>query len=350
MTAETGARELLDELPVLAWTIGLDRRVDWLNRRWLAYTGRTMADELGNGWTDHVHPEDLERCARTYAHAFDARTHFTVEYRLRRHDGEWRWMLATGAPRYGTDGLFSGYCGTLTDVDLHRRAEAALREADRRKDDYLDALAHELRNPLAPLLTSLELLRRNAAPEGAAVELLDTMERQIAQLRQRADELVELSRTVRGRPPAGHATSAANSAAATGIAAAQATAELAPPAATPRVLVVDDNRDAAETVRMGLDVLGVETEIAFDGESALALLAQFRPTLVILDIGMPGMDGHELARRIRADPGNSQVKLVALSGWGQEEIRRRSREAGIDLHLVKPLGFEELQRVIGISP
>ncbi|EDO29331.1 predicted protein, partial [Nematostella vectensis] len=104
-----------------------------------------------------------------------------------------------------------------------------------------------------------------------------------------------------------------------------------------RILVVDDNIDAADTLAMLLRLLGAEVEIARDGPGALAMHAAFRPEVVLLDIGLPGMDGLEVARRIRAEHGRDQVVLIALTGWGQEEDLRRSREAGMDHHLVKPV-------------
>jgi CheY-like chemotaxis protein len=97
---------------------------------------------------------------------------------------------------------------------------------------------------------------------------------------------------------------------------------------------------------MLLDGLGAEVRVATDGAAALDELESYRPSIMLLDIGMPGMDGLEVARRVRQRPGSSGITLVALSGWGQEEDRRRSREAGIDYHMVKPLDLEELTRLL----
>jgi two-component system CheB/CheR fusion protein len=113
-----------------------------------------------------------------------------------------------------------------------------------------------------------------------------------------------------------------------------------------RVLVVDDNRDAAESSSLLLEVLGAETHVANDGREALVALETFPADLVLLDLGMPGMDGFEVARRIRSDPAHRDLKLVAVTGWGQEEDRLRSREAGFDDHLVKPTGVEALRAVM----
>lgn len=113
-----------------------------------------------------------------------------------------------------------------------------------------------------------------------------------------------------------------------------------------RVLVVDDNRDAAESMRMLLQVLGHETRAAFDGRDAVAIATEYRPEVVLLDLGMPGMDGYELARALRGLPGFEHVTLVALTGFGSEEHRLRTIEAGIDRHLVKPVEIAALQHAL----
>ncbi|HSJ98821.1 MAG TPA: ATP-binding protein [Myxococcota bacterium] len=113
-----------------------------------------------------------------------------------------------------------------------------------------------------------------------------------------------------------------------------------------RVLVVDDNQDAGESLEMLLRVLGVESRVVHDGESALATLRAFRPEMVLLDLGMPGMDGYEVVRRIRERPEDGEPVVIALTGWGQPEDRRRTREAGFDHHLVKPVGLDVLQSLL----
>jgi CheY-like chemotaxis protein len=114
-----------------------------------------------------------------------------------------------------------------------------------------------------------------------------------------------------------------------------------------RILVVDDNRDAAESLRMMLELLGADVRVAYNGRDAIARFAECQPTAMLLDIGMPGMDGYEVAREIRARADGSTALIVALTGWGQEDDRRRSREAGFDHHLVKPADLETLERVLG---
>ena len=113
-----------------------------------------------------------------------------------------------------------------------------------------------------------------------------------------------------------------------------------------RVLVVDDNHDAADTLGMLLQALGAEVQVVHDGRSALDSMRTFRPAVVLLDLGMPGMSGLEVARRVREDPEFVGIRLVALTGWGQREDRRRTTEAGFDYHLVKPADVSALHAIL----
>lgn len=117
---------------------------------------------------------------------------------------------------------------------------------------------------------------------------------------------------------------------------------LAAPSVALTALVVDDNRDAADSLAEFLQAIGMATAVAYSGAQALDLLSGLRPDLAILDIGMPGMDGYELARRLRRHPAGRDALLVALTGWGQERDREATAQAGFDHHLVKPLDPEQL--------
>jgi CheY-like chemotaxis protein len=112
------------------------------------------------------------------------------------------------------------------------------------------------------------------------------------------------------------------------------------------VLVVDDNRDAAQSLGVLLRLIGVDSQVAFSGAEALAALPVYRPDVVLLDLGMPEMDGEEVARRIRAHPEFHGLRLVALTGWGQAADRERSRAAGFDYHLIKPADVAALTTVL----
>ena len=121
-------RLVADAAPVLIWMSATDKRCTYFNKPWLDFTGRSMEEEIGNGWAEGVHPEDSPRCSVTYAQSFDRREEFRIEFRLRRHDGEYRWILDIGVPRFNQDGSFSGYIGIGIDVHDRRLAEERLRE------------------------------------------------------------------------------------------------------------------------------------------------------------------------------------------------------------------------------
>jgi CheY-like chemotaxis protein len=113
-----------------------------------------------------------------------------------------------------------------------------------------------------------------------------------------------------------------------------------------QVLVVDDNRDIAEGLRLILTLLAAEVRVAYDGAEALRICEDWKPTHILMDIGMPGMDGYEAARRLRAKHPDSAFRLIAVTGWGQDEDRQRALEAGFDEHLVKPVGVRELKAAL----
>jgi len=114
-----------------------------------------------------------------------------------------------------------------------------------------------------------------------------------------------------------------------------------------KVLVVDDNHDAALSLAMLVEMLGHEVRVAYDGVEALQAAGEFHPELVLLDIGMPRMDGYETCRRLREQPWGSRIRVVAVTGWGQEHDRRRSQEAGFDQHLVKPVAPTVIADILG---
>jgi PAS domain S-box-containing protein len=130
--SEERFRLVANTAPVMIWMSGTDKRCDYFNKPWLDFTGRSLEAELGNGWTDGVHSEDFHECLKTYEEAFDRRQTFTMAYRLRRHDGEYRWLSDRGVPRFNQDGSFAGYIGSCVDITEQKLAEEALATVGRR--------------------------------------------------------------------------------------------------------------------------------------------------------------------------------------------------------------------------
>jgi len=444
---------------------------------------------------EFVSPEDRVRLPAAIEQALEARQDYALQFQFTHAaSGELRWMEARGKATYDANGRPQMLHGLGIDITEQKRAVEALREADRRKDDFLATLAHELRNPLAPISSGLHILRNAGHDAAATAQAREIMERQVAQMVRLVDDLLDVARITTGkvelRPEPIDLTGAINDAVETAMplitlggqplqvtppatptyvnadrtrlaqvfanllnnsakysergqaiqvsvareqdwavvrvrdagigihpemlprifdmfrqadrtggrsrgglgiglfivkrivemhggsveaispglgqgtefvvripALAEGEVNLPAPAvagaleppARRRVLVVDDNADAAESLAVLLSMSGHETRLAYDGETALAEAAAFRPEIVFLDIGMPTIDGHETARRIRAEPWGQAVVLVALTGWGQAEDRRRSNEAGFDHHLVKPADPAQVAKLIGAT-
>src|SRR3984893_4056833 len=132
---------LLDEFPCAVWRSDKDGKCDYVNRAWLDLRGRTMAQELGDGWTEGVHPDDLDFCLKTYLDALNARQAFEIEYRLRGHDGEYRWMTDCGRPFSDLEGNFGGYVGTCFDITERKLLEQSLHKAQARTESVLASVA-----------------------------------------------------------------------------------------------------------------------------------------------------------------------------------------------------------------
>ena len=199
-------RLMADSAPVMIWVTGADKQFEWLNRPWLEFTGRTLEQERGNGWFGGVHPEDRERCDGIYHASFEARQPFTMDFRLRRHDGQHRWVLASGVPRHASDGTFLGFTGSC--VDIHERKELeerlaertkALRLADRRKDEFLAMLAHDLRNPLGPIANATAILKMMEGQTPAIAPVRQIVERQLEQLRRVIADMRDVTRITQAK-------------------------------------------------------------------------------------------------------------------------------------------------------
>ena len=161
--SEARFRTVANAAPVMIWMSGPDKLCTFFNKGWLDFTGRSPEQELGNGWAEGVHREDIDRCLDVYQNSFNARESFTMEYRLRRSDGEYRWLLDSGTPRFASDGAFLGYIGSCIDITERKAAEE---EARRRREqvellgrvsllgEMTASLAHELDQPLAAILSN----------------------------------------------------------------------------------------------------------------------------------------------------------------------------------------------------
>jgi PAS domain S-box-containing protein len=486
-------RMLADNMSQLAWTCdrGLGN-VTWYNQRWLDYTGLTYEDMKGWDWSKVHHPDHLARVVARVERAAETGEPWEDTFPLRGKDGTYRWFLSRAVPIRDDAGEIDCWFGTNTDVDDQVRAEEALREADRRKDEFLAMLAHELRNPLAAIYNAVQVLLRPDGDARTARSAAEILERQVQHMVRQVDDLIDVSRVSRGKielrkehvdlvrvvthaveavrplceslaheltvalPPAplyvhadpirlaqvvsnllnnackfsdkggrvrltveqerehavirvgdtGIGLSAdelhrifeifaqvekslerARDGLGLGLSLAKnlvemhggtveahsaglgqgsefvvrlpllsgpATLRLEPARVRPtsavprRILVADDNRDSAASLAMLLQLMGHEVETAHDGVEAVERAATFRADVVLLDIGMPRLNGYEAARRIRAQR-QTGLTLVALTGWAQQEDRRLSKQAGFDAHLVKPLDVGALTRILAES-
>jgi PAS domain S-box-containing protein len=488
--SEQRFRDLADAAPAMLWTTDAEGYCTFLSRGWHEFTGQTEGASLGTGWCESLHPEDTQAVCVAFAAAIAARVPITLEYRIRRWDGVYRWVIDRGRPRFDERARLVGFIGSVIDITERKLAEDALKDADRRKDEFLATLAHELRNPLSPIRHGLQLMRLAGDDRKRVEDAREVMERQLQHMVRLIDDLLDVSRISRGkielrrqrvdlatvvlsavettRPtieqlghdlalelprspvyvdadvtrlgqvfanllhnaakytnPGGHIRLAAESedgGAAISVsddglgippemldrvfdpftqvdgslersrgglglgltivkrlvemhggwvearsegqgrgcvfvvhlpAVASGARISAPrreepfgPTRRRRVLVVDDNRDSADSLAMLLQVLGHEVEIAYDGEEALETAAKLLPEVVLLDIGMPKLSGYEVCERMRHQPWARDAVIVAVTGWGQQEDKRRSHEAGFDHHLVKPIDPSVLREVL----
>jgi PAS domain S-box-containing protein len=147
-------RLMANAAPILLWVSGTDNQCSFFNKAWLKFTGRTLSEESGEGWLSGVHPDDVEKCTKIYKDSFARQKEFKMEYRLRRRDGRYRWILDNGIPNFTKDKKFSGFIGSC--IDIHE-----LKEIENRKDQFITAAHHELRTPLTSLGIYLHMLREH---------------------------------------------------------------------------------------------------------------------------------------------------------------------------------------------
>jgi len=477
-------RALAETVPDKIFTADPAGHIDYLSPQWSAYTGLDSALFEDGAESEIVHPEDVGETLRRWRNAIAGGLPFHVEHRLRRADGEYRWHDTRAVPFRDGDRT-QMWVGASSDIQ-------ALKESDQRKDEFLAMLAHELRNPLAPISNALDILRQSEDKQ-LTESAIGMLQRQVGQVTRLVDDLLDVSRISRGTiglhiervelgPIVAQAVEAAqprissrqqrftlvmpqepivldadatrltqvvgnllsNASKFTGrggeirlvverdashisicvhdngigipaeqlerifemfvqvdtslervegglgiglmlvkklVAMHRGTVEahsgglgqgsrfiirlpLAAEAHAParsndlargeehagkprRILVADDNVDAAESMALLLQLSGHDVRIAHDGLAAVKAAESFRPEIVLLDIGMPTLNGYQAARRIRKlDPA---VRLVAVSGYAQEEDRIQSKEAGFALHLVKPVDTRRLREFIAES-
>ena len=436
-----------------------------------------------------LHPDDRERTRLAIEESISRHTPYDIEYRTVGLDGRVRWIRAIGRTTYHRDRPIR-FDGITLDVTERLMQAETLREADRLKDEFLATLAHELRNPLAPLRNGLEIMKRAGHDAAALERAREMMERQLGQMVRLVDDLLDVSRISKGKlmlrreraplatalhsavetsrplldasqhelsvvlpdgpldvdadptrlaqvfanllnnaakytPPRGRIEVRVTSTEAQAVVAVRdngigiaremlpkvfgmftqvrqanagetglglgltiverlvqmhggtveahsdgeghgsefvvtlprfistAPAESRPPADGPaaavrRILVVDDNHDSAMTLAMMLELMGHETQTAHDGREALSAAERYQPDTILLDIGMPGLNGYEVATLLRRQEWAEKIILIALTGWGQERDKQRSRAAGFDFHLVKPVEPGALEALLAV--
>ena len=487
---ERELRTLANTVPMLAWFAEPDGDVAWYNERWYEYTGTSLPEQVGWQWRSVHDPADLPRVVSKWQAALASGEPWEDTFRLRRRDGVWRWFLGRAQPLRDDHGTIIRWFGTYADIDAQKRAEHEALASSRVKDEFLAMLGHELRNPLAPIVSALDLIAARGGHD--AYEREHTIiQRQVTHLSRLVDDLLDVARFTSGKVDLrlepieifeviaravemvrplldGNAQHLTVDVAPTGLVVegdpmrlAQAICnvlvnaakytpkrgeirvaavrdgssvvvrisdnglgispemlprvfelfsqerqaldrsrgglglglaivqqlvglhhghvsvrseglghgseftivlpesrlpqlrrrprdshQVTPLATAPKVLVVDDNVDAAELLGAWLVQLGHDVRVALDGPTALTIAVGFLPDVVLLDLGLPGMDGYEVAVRMREALGLHPVHFIALTGYGQPKDRHHTEAAGFDAHLVKPVNLATIQASI----
>ena len=222
-------RALADSGQALIWVSGTDKLCNYFNKVWLEFTGRSMEQELGSGWAEGVHPDDLQRCLEVYGSAFDRREKFSMDYRLRRHDGQYCWIQDDGCPRYDSKGEFIGYISYCLDISERKQAEQALLEfteelegkivertkdlenarreaeqANRAKSTFLATMSHEIRTPMNGVIGMVDVLQQTSL-EANQREMVDLIQESAQSLLIIIDDILDFSKIEAGRMEIEHA-------------------------------------------------------------------------------------------------------------------------------------------------
>ncbi|HLZ62283.1 MAG TPA: PAS domain-containing sensor histidine kinase [Ktedonosporobacter sp.] len=192
--SEQRFRLMSDTAPVMIWMSGTTTLCTYFNKVWLDFTGRTMEQELGNGWAEGVHPDDFERCLTIYTTSFDQRKPFSMEYRIRRYDGVYRWILDNGVPRFTPNGAFAGYIGSGIDI-------TELKEANQRKDEFISMASHELKTPVTSIKTFTQALSYRFQKQGdeECLRILSRMDAQLDKLTKLISDLLDIAKIQTGK-------------------------------------------------------------------------------------------------------------------------------------------------------
>jgi len=207
LNAETESRfrNMADSSPVMLWMSGTDALCNFFNHSWLEFSGKPMAAELGAGWAEGVHAFDFQRCMDTYMSSFRERKPFEMEYRLLRNDGEYRWILDRGTPRYAPDGTFEGYIGSCIDITERKMLEDELRKSIHLREEFLSIASHELKTPLTSLSLQIQVFRhlfqktddlnkiRDSVPP-----MIDVADRQLRHMADLIEKFLDISRIETG--------------------------------------------------------------------------------------------------------------------------------------------------------
>lgn len=203
----TEYRLLVQSSPVMIWRSGLDAKCDYFNETWLDFTGRTLEQEMGDGWAEGVHPDDLQRCVAHYLDHFQRRQAFEMEYRLRRHDGDFRWIFDRGVPFTDDLGAFAGFIGSCVDVDDRRKAQEAFRHHTEEQlalaRDFekwiLAIVSHDIRNPLGNMLFAAHGLQQLSEPGSPIRKNAEVVMRGVKRIEHIVGDLLDLSREREGK-------------------------------------------------------------------------------------------------------------------------------------------------------